>query len=122
MLYNRSDTRRLQQNISKSGILFYVVVGSYVRLRPLYHTYHMSFLSDATITALPRLYLWAAQLLHETNEIEFSLSSSCRLSGVDSENNPSAAGPEESDTNTQPDSTGVGHTKIGASKIFGVGI
>ena len=43
-----------------------------MHLRPLYHTYHMSFLSDATVRVLLRLYLWAAQLLPDilikTNE------------------------------------------------------
>jgi hypothetical protein len=37
----------------------------------------MSFLADTTITTLPRLYLWAAQLLHDIlvkiNEIEFTV-------------------------------------------------
>jgi hypothetical protein len=65
----------LQQNISNSGSLFYVVVGSFAHLRPLYHIYRMSFLADTTITTLPRIYLWAAQLLHDilvkTNETEF---------------------------------------------------
>jgi hypothetical protein len=73
MINNRSDMPCQQQNISKSGIPFYVVEGSVVHLRLSCHTYRMSCLADTTIRTLFRLYLWTAQLLPDilVNTIEY---------------------------------------------------
>jgi hypothetical protein len=64
MLYNKSDIRRLQQNISKSGIPFYVVVVCFVHLRPLYHIYR----TDSTIKTYQLLH----NILVKTNGLVYS--------------------------------------------------